>query len=116
MYPIFYDCPKCGKKESSHDGYHFCGKCEEEYRREQLEMDQADADFSLSERTRTLVFRTAAEATAFDKWKEETCMVAVTAGEFDDTLIAAAAAIEGAEIRRGDDVTHEENNGNGNQV
>jgi uncharacterized Zn finger protein (UPF0148 family) len=27
----WYDCPKCGLKESSWDGHTFCGVCEEEY-------------------------------------------------------------------------------------
>jgi len=30
----WYDCPKCGKPESS-DGEHFCGACEEHYQAEQ---------------------------------------------------------------------------------
>lgn len=37
MYYTMYDCPKCGRKESSHDGYTFCGKCEEEYRKSEEE-------------------------------------------------------------------------------
>lgn len=32
-----YDCPKCGKKESSWDGIQFCGKCEGEYQKEQAD-------------------------------------------------------------------------------
>ena len=34
MYIIWYDCPKCGKKKCSPDGYTFCGKCEVEYQRD----------------------------------------------------------------------------------
>jgi uncharacterized Zn finger protein (UPF0148 family) len=35
----FYDCPKCGKHESSWDGESYCGSCEEEFRSEQEEED-----------------------------------------------------------------------------
>lgn len=32
---IGFPCPKCGKPESSFDGEHYCGKCEEEFQKEQ---------------------------------------------------------------------------------
>ena len=43
MIFVMYDCPRCGKKESSHDGYSFCGKCEEEYR--EAEDKRLDAEY-----------------------------------------------------------------------
>ncbi len=36
---IWYDCPKCGKPKSC-DGEHFCGSCEEQYRKEVKAQDQ----------------------------------------------------------------------------
>lgn len=34
---IVYACPHCGKADSSHDGETFCGPCEEDFRRQQVE-------------------------------------------------------------------------------
>jgi len=42
----YYDCPKCGKSNSSPDGEIYCPPCEVEYQRE-LEQDDTltDANF-----------------------------------------------------------------------
>ncbi len=42
MFYAMYDCPKCGREESSHDGYTFCGSCEEEYHKDQVEADREE--------------------------------------------------------------------------
>lgn len=51
MYRL-YDCPKCGKKESSFDGYTFCGSCEEKFHREEEEFRrlQEEKEYKLSRR------------------------------------------------------------------
>lgn len=33
------ECPKCGKKDSS-DGERYCGKCEEEWNKEEVEFER----------------------------------------------------------------------------
>jgi len=48
-YTIYYSCPKCGKSESSWDGYNFCGKCEEEYRRSDIYKEIAETERALKE-------------------------------------------------------------------
>lgn len=46
---IWFSCPKCGLKDSSWDGYRFCGDCEKEYQaslsdefKEQIRKDPYD--------------------------------------------------------------------------
>lgn len=44
---ILHPCPRCDKPESSFDGASYCGKCEEEYRKELEEFDAlTDANFA----------------------------------------------------------------------
>jgi len=40
----WYDCPKCGKPESS-DGEHFCGACEEKYKQEQIDWKKQEREY-----------------------------------------------------------------------
>jgi len=35
-----FECPKCGKKDSSFDGETFCGPCESDYQRDKLEQER----------------------------------------------------------------------------
>lgn len=46
-----YACPHCGKPESSFDGEHFCGKCEQaylEYEAQQAKAHKEREDYLIS--------------------------------------------------------------------
>lgn len=57
-----YDCPKCGKKESSYNGESFCGKCETTYLKEEAQFRKSEQREEAYLSTWASILQTNAEA------------------------------------------------------